>query len=189
MKVENWPNKPISNFLVPMNNGKLLSQGWSPQCERFPSKGTDVWGVLKTTAIQPGRFEPEHNKQLPAALTPDENSEVISGDLLLTCAGPRNRCGVICLVRETRPKLMLSGKMYRFRANIERILPEFLEMYLLSPRATTAIDKMKTGISDSGLNLTHTKFLKLEIPEVPLAHVTAPALTIAPLSQLLLTTT
>jgi len=63
---------------------------------------------------------------------------------------------------------MLSGKMYRFRANENRILPEFLEMYLLSPKASAEIDKMKTGISDSGLNLTHSKFLKLEIPVVPI---------------------
>ena len=158
--------KPLSEFLAPMNNGKLLGQGWSPQCEKFPSKNQDTWGVLKTTAIQPGKFEPEHNKELPIQLNPDPSIEVQAGDLLLTCAGPRNRCGIVCLVRETRQKLMLSGKMYRFRANEEKILPEFLEMYLLSPKATAAIDKMKTGISDSGLNLTHSKFLKLEIPEI-----------------------
>lgn len=149
-----------------MENGKLLSQGWSPQCEKFPSKSDDTWGVLKTTAIQPGKFEPEHNKELPTQLSPDPSIEVKTGDLLLTCAGPRNRCGIVCLVRETRPKLMLSGKMYRFRVNKEKMIPEFLEMYLLSPKATAAIDKMKTGISDSGLNLTHSKFLKLETPEI-----------------------
>lgn len=149
-----------------MQNGKLLGQGWSPQCEKFPSRSDETWGVLKTTAIQPGKFEPEHNKELPKQLNPDPSIEVKTGDLLLTCAGPRNRCGIVCLVRETRPKLMLSGKMYRFRVNEEKILPEFLEMYLLSPKATSAIDKMKTGISDSGLNLTHSKFLKLEIPEI-----------------------
>jgi restriction endonuclease S subunit len=149
-----------------MENGKLLSQGWSPQCEKFPSKNDDTWGVLKTTAIQPGKFEPEHNKELPTQLSPDPSIEVKTGDLLLTCAGPRNRCGIVCLVRETRPKLMLSGKMYRFRVNEEKMIPDFLEMYLLSPKATAAIDKMKTGISDSGLNLTHSKFLKLETPEI-----------------------
>ena len=135
--------KPLSEFLAPMNNGKLLGQGWSPQCEKFPSKNQDTWGVLKTTAIQPGKFEPEHNKELPIQLNPDPSIEVQAGDLLLTCAGPRNRCGIVCLVRETRQKLMLSGKMYRFRADEEKILPEFLEMYLLSPKATAAIDKMK----------------------------------------------
>jgi restriction endonuclease S subunit len=168
MKTKNWEYKPLQEFLTPMANGKLLSQGWSPQCEKFPSKSENTWGVLKTTAIQPGKFEPEHNKELPKHLDPDYSIEVKSGDLLLTCAGPRNRCGVVCLVRETRPKLMLSGKIYRFRADEKKILPEFLEMYLLSPRASAEIDKMKTGISDSGLNLTHSKFLKLEIPDVPI---------------------
>jgi type I restriction enzyme S subunit len=58
---------------------------------------------------------------------------------------------------------MLSGKMYRFRTS-DRLDPEFLEKWLLSPEAQKRIDGMKTGISDSGLNLTHGRFLQLPVP-------------------------
>jgi type I restriction enzyme S subunit len=154
--------------LEKLPNGKLINQGKSPQCEKEPSTDESVWGVLKTTAIQAGEFLPEHNKRLPDEIVPSEGIEVNEGDLLLTCAGPRVRCGVPCLVRTTRPRLLLSGKMYRFRANQEIADPNFLEFFLLSPSAQEAIDDMKTGTSESGLNLTHGRFSELPVPVPPL---------------------
>jgi len=43
-----------------------------------------------------------------------------------------------------------------------------LELWLLSPAAQDRIDSMKTGISDSGLNLTHDRFLGLPVPVPPI---------------------
>jgi type I restriction enzyme S subunit len=65
---------------------------------------------------------------------------------------------------------MLSGKMYRFRVNSDHIDPRFLEYLLLSPDQVDAIDGIKTGISDSGLNLTHARFRSLELPVAPQAE-------------------
>jgi type I restriction enzyme S subunit len=62
---------------------------------------------------------------------------------------------------------MLSGKMYRFRARPDLMDPTLLVSYLRSPVAQRAIDRMKTGISDSGLNLTHGRFGRLAIPVPP----------------------
>jgi type I restriction enzyme, S subunit len=162
-----WVAATIDEVLVPNENGKPFQQGWSPQCEKAPAE-PDEWGVLKTTAIQEGEFLEVENKSLPDALRPKPHLEVNEGDILMTCAGPRSRCGVTCLVKRTRPRLMISGKMYRFRPDSERILPEYLESYLLSRDAKQAIDRMKTGISDSGLNLTHSRFAELFVPVAPL---------------------
>ncbi len=63
---------------------------------------------------------------------------------------------------------MLSGKMYRFRVNSDYIEPGYLEKFLLSPAAQAAIDRMKTGGDDSGLNLTHDRFKPLAVPVAPL---------------------
>ena len=113
----NWTAVPIRELMQPLQDGKLVHQGWSPQCESGPALTASDWGALKTTAIQDGSYQPEHNKRLPEALDAKERLEVKVGDLLMTCAGPRVRCGVACLVRETPPKRFISGKMYRFRAN------------------------------------------------------------------------
>lgn len=163
-----WAVAPLEELLVPLADGRDLHHGWSPQCEK-ESTGTDEeWGVLKTTAIQAGEFLPEHNKKLPTSLVPRPQHEVKVGDLLITCAGPRVRCGVPCLVRSTRPRLMLSGKMYRFRVSEKHFDARYLEKYLLSHDAQVAIDAMKTGGNESGLNLTHSRFKPLPVPVAPL---------------------
>ena len=161
-----WQSSPIEELLQPLADGRKLHHGWSPQCDKEPA-GEGEWGVLKTTAVQDGAFLPEHNKHLPPKLKPRTQFEVKQGDLLITCAGPRVRCGVPCLVRETRDRLILSGKMYRFRVRPEVIDSRYVEAYLRSPETQRLIDKMKTGISDSGLNLTHGRFFTLQVPVAP----------------------
>jgi type I restriction enzyme, S subunit len=163
-----WTEVTIDVLLEPLSDGRLLHHGWSPQCEAEPSPSDDEWGVLKTTAIQDGLYLEEHNKRLPETLSPRPDLEVKSGDILLTCAGPRNRCGVPCLVRHTRPRLILSGQMYRFRVLETVMNAAFLEAYLRAKDTQSAIDVMKTGISDSGLNLTHGRFFRLKVPVAPL---------------------
>lgn len=88
---KSWALVNIEDTLLPFENGQTLRQGWSPQCERYPAPTENDWGVLKTTAIQDGEFQSEHNKKLPSKLEPDPLLEVEQGDLLLTCAG-RQHC-------------------------------------------------------------------------------------------------
>jgi type I restriction enzyme S subunit len=162
-----WAYVPIEKLLEALDDGRTLHHGWSPQCDAEPADDGQ-WGVLKTTAVQDGVFLSEHNKRLPAKLKPRTQFEVRPGDILLTCAGPRVRCGVACLVRATRDRLILSGKMYRFRVHPESMDGGYMEAFLRAPEAQRLIDKMKTGISDSGLNLTHGRFFTLRVPVAPL---------------------
>lgn len=145
-----------------------LGQGWSPKCKRTPSESDEIWGVIKTSAVQPLEFWENENKELPDSLEARPALELQKDDLLITRAGPRSRCGVTCLVRSTRPKLIVCDKVYRIRCNREVANPGFLEVVLNAPPIIAAIEKLKTGISDSGLNLTQTKFRKLQIPLPPL---------------------
>lgn len=158
--------RPISYFL------SKLDQGWSPKCENFPSTSSDQWAVLKTTAVQPFRYLEHENKLLPQTLCPRRELEVAAGDILITRAGPRVRVGISCLVEGTRPKLILADKMYRLRAHPDRAVPKFLVMALNAPQLLKRIEPMKTGISDSGLNLTQEKFLSLPVPSVDIARQT-----------------
>jgi type I restriction enzyme, S subunit len=164
---KNWENVAIEEVLALLENGNTTEQGWSPRCENYSVGNSDHWGVLKTTAIQDGQFLPEYNKQLPEKLSPRIQLEINSGDILMTSAGPRTRCGITCLVESTPRRLMMSGKMYRFRTYEKYLRSKYLTYYLRSQEAKEAIDQMKTGISDSGLNLTHNRFRRLSIPLAP----------------------
>lgn len=150
-------------------SGTILQQGWSPQCDRVPA-GEGEWGVLKTTSVQDGYFLEAENKRLPDALAPKQNIEVKNGDLLMTCAGPRSRCGVVCLVEKTRSKLMFSGKIYRFRPDSRVMHPSFLSYQLRSHALQLQIDAAKTGISESGLNMTRERFFSLQLATPPIAE-------------------
>lgn len=158
-------NYNSDNTLHPIKYAiKTLGQGWSPRCDRKPSINYDKWGVIKTTAVQPCNYIESENKMLPDNLEPRPHLEIMPGDLLITRAGPRNRVGVCCLVRKSRPRLMICDKVYRLRTNSIVVSPEYIEVVLNSPHIKDAINKLKTGISDSGVNLTQKGFLGLTIP-------------------------
>ncbi len=165
----------LLNLLVTGKNPKTiesviekLDQGWSPKCLNENSKDENEWAVIKTSAVQQGHFVSYENKILPNDLKPRIQHELKVGDILITRAGPRIRVGVCCMVRKTRPKLINCDKVYRIKVNSKIISPEYFELILNTPFYQREIEKMKSGISDSGLNLTQSKFLKIEIPLPPL---------------------
>jgi len=141
-----------------------LSQGWSPKCINQNSTDSMQWAVIKTSAIQSGKFVEFENKILPDNLEPRKHHEIKKGDILITRAGPRVRVGICCLVRKTRPKLINCDKVYRLELNEELVDGEYFEYAMNSPEILSEIEVMKSGSSDSGLNLTQKVFLKLEIP-------------------------
>lgn len=161
-----WPIKPINAAIA------SLDQGWSPKCESEPSSSPETWAVIKTTAIQPLHFLEDENKSLPTALKPRPQLAIQSGDVLITRAGPRTRVGVACAVKSSRPRLILCDKAYRLRCKHDVATPTFIELVLNAPHVVDELDKLKTGISDSGLNLTQNRFRELQIPLPPLAKQT-----------------
>jgi type I restriction enzyme S subunit len=165
-----WEIKRLGDCLEQLKSGKKAERGWSPQCLSSPSPDENVWGVLKTTAVQMGRYEPEHNKQLPETLKPKVGLEVVSGDFLVTTTGPRNRCGVVCHVRETRKKLIFSGKILRFRADENIILSNWLMYLLMSPDYQATLDALKVGTSDSSVSIGNQQILDLQIPVPPFSE-------------------
>ena len=141
-----------------------MGQGWSPKCLNHNVMNDEEWAVIKTTSVQHGSFHYEENKALPQSLEPRPQHELVVGDLLITRAGPRVRCGVCCLVKETKKRLLNCDKVYRMKVDEKIIFPEYMELVLNSPNFVKQIDLCKTGGSESGLNLTQDRFLKIEIP-------------------------
>ena len=156
---DGWESKRLNDCLEKLKSGKKAERGWSPQCLSHPSSDDNIWGVLKTTSVQMGEFQPEHNKELPDSLAPKSGLEVNSGDFLMTTTGPRNRCGIVCHVKKTRKKLIFSGKILRFRVNESMILPNWLMYLLMSPEYQSILDKMKVGTSDSSVSIGNQQIL------------------------------
>lgn len=153
-----YPKRPLVELV------RSINQGWSPRCDQESSNDDQIWAVIKTTAIQSLHFDGAHNKKLPLNLQPRKHLELKKGDLLVTRAGPRSRVGITCLVRNIKKRLILCDKAYRINCDESIIDPEFLELVLNAPHVVNQIDSLKTGINDSGLNLTQDRFFTLMIP-------------------------
>ena len=165
-----WQLKRLGDCLEKLKSGKSGERGWSPQCLTNPAPNEDSWGVLKTTAVQMGSYEPEHNKELPKSLEPKIGLEVNVGDFLVTTTGPRNRCGVVCLVNATPKKLIFSGKILRFRPDEEIVMAKWLMYLLMSPNYQKILDRMKVGTSDSSVSIGNSQVLDLEILVPPISE-------------------
>ncbi|APW47334.1 restriction endonuclease subunit S [Rhodoferax antarcticus] len=90
-----------------------IEQGWSPECHSRPADD-DEWGVLKAGCVNRGIYDQQENKALPAELGAAREYEVCVGDVLMSRAsGSPELVGSTALVTSTRPKLMLSDKIFR----------------------------------------------------------------------------
>lgn len=147
-----------------------MDAGWSPACLDTPASTDEVWGVLRTTAVQPLRYVQAENKELPANLTPRPEAEVKAGDVLFTRAGPMNRVGISCLVDSTRPRLMLSDKIIRFRPNPQRLDGRFTALCLNAGATARYLEAAKSGMAASQVNISQAKLKAAPVPVPPLAE-------------------
>ncbi|MGL6431989.1 restriction endonuclease subunit S [Aeromonas caviae] len=162
---KNTVNQPRKEKLASVIS--FLDQGWSPKCINEPVQNNQ-WGVIKTSAVQPGFFLKEENKTLPEELKPRTTLTLLKDDILITRAGPRSRCGITCIVDDDYPNLMICDKVYRIRTNVKHLLPQYLNWCLNSPTYLSYIEELKTGISESGMNMTQNKLngLIINLPQV-----------------------
>lgn len=145
-----------------------IGSGWSPKCDETPADSGE-WGVLKTTAVQTLRYDEFANKRLPPSLTARPDCEVQDGDILFTRAGPFNRVGIVCVARPTRAKLMLSDKIIRIQLK-SFIYPEFAALALNTGKSSEVIQRLKSGMAASQVNISQTKLRTIPLPVPPLAE-------------------
>ncbi len=144
--------------------------GWSPACLKNKAP-LGKWGVLKTTAVQVREYIEHENKELPPTLKPRPEAEAKPGDILMTRAGPANRVGICCLVRITRPMLMISDKIVRFRPLLMN--PEYIELFTATPQFQILIEASKQGMAQSQVNISRENLTATLLPLPPLAEQAA----------------
>ena len=133
-----------------------IEQGWSPQCDAQPA-GDGEWGVLKVGCVNRDTFSPGQNKKLPDSLRPEADLEVRDGDILVSRANTTSLLGLAALVNKPRSKLMLSDKLFRFRAKAD----QFDSAYLVAAlRAGVVVLFVQIGAlcSENPLHDKHLRF-------------------------------
>lgn len=153
---------PLSAYLRAIESGK------SPSTEGRPAEPHE-WGVLKVGAVSFGSFDDRENKALPTSFAPIPKLEVRPGDFLMSRANTATLVGACAVVRETRPRLMLSDKTFRFVFRDRKAVDvRFLEHVLKSPALRDQIVRAATGTSPTMKNISKEKVLALRVPAPPL---------------------
>ncbi|HMM76014.1 MAG TPA: restriction endonuclease subunit S [Gammaproteobacteria bacterium] len=152
----NWI--PLGTHVAEIENGK------SPATEGRVAEPYE-WAVLKVGAVSFGSFDERENKALPPSFKPLERYEVRAGDFLMSRANTPELVGACAIVRETRPRLMLSDKIFRFKFQAGSSLsPEYLDHVLKSPALRRQIVSGATGTSPTMKNISKEKVRALLIP-------------------------
>jgi type I restriction enzyme S subunit len=162
--------KPDQTWVTLDHYVERIENGKSPACEARQSN-IDEWGVLKVGVVSFGTYNPNENKALPSTMTPSTQCEVRAGDFLMSRANTRDLVGMCAVVNQTRPKLLLSDKIFRFIFKTEKkVDPHYLDYVLKSPALREQIEKAATGTSQTMKNISKEKVLNLLIPCISLSE-------------------
>ncbi|MGA7794850.1 MAG: restriction endonuclease subunit S, partial [Candidatus Acidiferrales bacterium] len=162
VSTRNWKRQPLANLL------EGIEGGWSPTCHERPA-APEEWGILKLGAVTSCQYLDTHNKAMPSDLPPRPELEVRTGDLLFSRKNTYELVGACAFVFESRPKLMLSDLIFRFRPkpNI-RLNPIFLWGLLTAPSKRKQVQALAGGSAGSMPNISKSRLLTLEIEAPPL---------------------
>lgn len=144
-----------------------VEMGWSPVCEpRLPA--ADEWGVLKLSAVTSGRFVAEEAKALPKGVAPRPGLEVKPGDVLVSRAnGVKALVGVVALVGDVRPRLMVPDLVFRLVADPGALDPGYLALALASTAVRRQIDEVMRG-SSGQYKISQADVHSLSVPRASL---------------------
>ncbi len=146
-----------------------IESGWSPVCYD-KSASNDEWGVLKLGAITKCVYNENENKALLKCDKPRENIEVKNGDLLFSRKNTYELVAACALVKKTRPHLMLSDLIFRFKLKQDSIVsPVYLHGLLTHSSKRSNIQSLAGGAAGSMPNISKEKLMGIKIELPPFA--------------------
>lgn len=151
----------LEHYLLGIETGK------SPAAQDTPA-GDGEWGVLKVSAVQPGRFEALENKVVREAANIYPSFEVRPGDLLMTRANTEDLVGFACVVESTQQRLMLSDKTLRLCVDEAVADSRFVALVLSQPATRAQIRALATGTSAGMKNISQKSIRSLKVPKISL---------------------
>lgn len=146
---------------------QAIGVGDSPRCLNRPPR-PEEWGVLKISAIRPGRFVPSEAKTLPLDKAPKLTARFAAGDLLVTRSNTLDRVGAACVAVGDVSNLLLSDLIFRIRLDEAVLLHEFAAIALGSRDVRGQIEAAAVGTSGSMKKVNQTIVRGLQVPAPPI---------------------
>lgn len=157
-------NIPSAWDVAPFNSViRSIDAGKSFECPDNPVASGE-WGVLKVSAIRPDGLRPEENKTVTNTAFINPSYEIRDNNLLISRANTYELVGLVCLVKNPPPKLLLCDKTLRLNLDDERALIEFIFYIMQMPFMRLQIEINATGTSGSMKNISQDTIRDLVIP-------------------------
>jgi len=156
-----WEKAPLSKFILSLDAGVSVNSGDSRAADR------GEFGVLKTSAITKGQFDPGENKVVLAESELSRLREPVTGGTIIMCRkNTPALVGANAYVESTHENLFLPDLLWAAKPR-EGVSMRFLAFILGSDKGRAALSKLAKGSSASMSNITK--------PEVLAFSVTAPS--------------
>ncbi|MFF0072160.1 restriction endonuclease subunit S [Streptomyces sp. NPDC005494] len=145
-----------------------IEAGKSFRCEPRPARDQE-WGVIKVSAMTWGEFRVSEQKAVPVGKEFDRRHEIKEGDILVSRANTADYVGAPVIVKQTRPRLLLSDKSLRL-VPAPGVNKAWLITALASPYVRQQISARATGTKDSMRNISQRELAAVRIPIPPAAE-------------------
>jgi type I restriction enzyme S subunit len=152
-----WVESPLSEFILSLDAGVSVNSG-----DSRPADKTEL-GVLKTSAITKGQFDPEENKVVLAKDELSRLSEPVTGGTIIMCR--KNTPALVgsnAYVESSHENLFLPDLLWAAKPR-EGVSMRFLAFILGSDKGRAALSKLATGRSASMSNITKPEVLAFSV--------------------------
>lgn len=160
-----WDIRPISTAIQKLESGVSVNAMDAPAED-------DQQGVLKTSAVYSGSFDPTQNKLIYDPVEAERLAcPVRKGELIISRMNTPDLVGAVGIVKEEYPNLFLPDRLWqtRFWKQATANAP-FLYYFLNSKLFRAIIASLASGTSGSMQNITQSDLMKIKIGMPPLSE-------------------
>jgi type I restriction enzyme S subunit len=158
-----WEASPLSKFILSLDAGVSVNSG-----DSRAANGAE-FGVLKTSAITKGQFDPEENKVVLAESEISRLREPVTGGSIIMCRkNTPALVGANAYVESTHENLFLPDLLWAAKPR-EGVSMRCLAFILGSEKGRAGLSKLAKGSSASMSNITKPEVLAFSVmaPSLP----------------------
>ena len=151
-----WEESPLSKFILSLDAGISVNSGDRPA-------GKTEFGVLKTSAVTNGVFEPDENKVVFAESEQSRLKESVrGGTIIISRMNTPALVGANAYVESSHENLFLPDRLWAAKPR-EDVSMQFLAFILGSDKGRAALSKLAKGSSGSMKNITKPEVLAFSV--------------------------
>ena len=154
---QSWMVEPLGSFVAGTPQNGLYKHA------DLYGEGTPI--IRITDFNNDGLFVARDLNRVRLTAAEVENYRVASGDILINRVNSLSHLGKCCLVPEFPESTVFESNMMRFRLNVARLMPEFLQRFLLTEHCRRVIrGKAKLAVAQASINQSDVQGLQIPIP-------------------------